>query len=236
MNELTKKENYEIAPGEEVTSFLNENEDKSVAEIRTPPSFIPELKVTYKTSDHFAKGKAKLGEFFLDNQALGTKINVVLLDYRFQSIARKVKEPGKGSFVDKIILKRDGNSFYENPLYKEFKKKNEAQCGQEFEDGADLLLFLPDFNLFGALFGKKKLADGAYEILQKGGNKRVLNISTMHQQNKDASRVWFTIDPVQATTTKLEKIEGEKERIEVFQKSIEEAATPEEVESTTRDR
>lgn len=222
MSEVTKQ----------TTSLIKPEHAKNVQSVKTPANFIPEIKITYKTSQHFGDGKAKLGDFFFEDTSLGQEISVVPIAYNYQAIARKRGEPGKGDFIDKLVLPESDLAFRDNPAYHEFSTKyNEA----DIEEGLLILLYLPDTNIFGVLFAKKFLAEGGFNILKSGGDYRVLKVKTEKQANKKQDRVWFTLS-VSDTGRNLQNIENEEERVKIFTKSIDMVASKEEAEAVNRPR
>jgi len=212
----------------ETTSLINQQQEKSIEQIKQPTSFIPSMSVTYKTSKAFEEGKAKIGDFYLEEQSLGTTISVVVLGYNYMCIARGET----GEFIAKLILHPSDVSFRDNPQYIEFAKKHATD---NLEEGVDILCFLPDHNLFGAFFAKKKLTEGGLEMLKMGGGQRILKVTTVKQTNKKETLTWFTLS-VNATPDTAETIKDKDEKLDVFKKSIVEDASEEENKSQERDR
>jgi len=169
---------------------------KNLQAMDTPTNYIPSLKITYAISEHFIQQKAKLGEFFYNNElALGTSIKASAVGYRYQVIAR---DKNSKDFVESLVLAESDTPFRMRDEYKDFCKQN---VKHDIIDGVDILLFLPDHNLYCVLFCRKKLLKGGLQILEKGANGSIVKITTIPKSWKKLS--WYVLE-VQGLGEKVE--------------------------------
>lgn len=191
-------------------SLISQTTKPNITTMTEATNFIPSIKVTYAISDHFAQGKAKLGDFFLDDQSLGAEIKATALGYRYQAIAL---EKEGANFVESLVLGESETPFRDRKEYKSFIEKNNQH---DIQDGIDILLYLPDHGLFGVLFTKKKLAKGGLQILENAGGGHVVSIKTIKKEWKKFT--WFELE-VNPTGEKI-KIEHSEEKIEIYKNQI----------------
>lgn len=150
-------------------------------------TYIPSIKITYGVSPHFLEGKAKLGDFFLDDQSLSPKLKVVVVGYRYQAMAitKSTKE-----FVENIICPEGDKPFRQRKEYIDFVAKHQKE-GNDVTDGIDVMLFLPDYNVFGSFFGKKKTLSGVIKMLSLGGQGKVTHLETIKKEWRKFS--WYEL-------------------------------------------
>lgn len=194
----------------DVSLVVNEQAQKNLADIAEPVNYVPSIKITYQTSDHFAEGKAKLGDFFLDDQSLGNEIHVTALAYRYQAIALKKESSG---FLESLVMGEGSIPFRETPEYLAFIKKYKDDT---ISYGIDILVYLPEHNLYGVLFCKKKLLKGGLKILELAGNNKVVSIKTV-EKNWETKK-WYEL----AITPLGRKIEApsSEDKIEIYESQI----------------
>lgn len=170
-------------------------------------TFVSPLKVTYKTSDHFAEGKAKLGDFFLEDVSLGSSIEAVALAYNYQVMAldHETKE-----FKESLILPESDIPFRDRTEYKNFVQKH---AGEDIADGINVLVYLPNIQKFGSLFAKKKLLKGGLKLLELSNKTTICIIKTV--EKTWAKNVWYVLD-VTPTPNKVKEIEKLEDQLKIF--------------------
>ena len=169
----------------ETKSLITSDSRSNLTAMAESVSFIPSIKITYAISTHFQEGKAKLGDFYLNEQSLGNTIKATALGYRYQAIAI---DKNTKDFLESLVLGESSTPFRERNEYQEFCKKHSTD---DVADGVDILLFLPEHNMFGVLFCKNKLAKGGYQILEKGALGNIVVIQTDKKEWKKLS--WFEL-------------------------------------------
>ena len=201
--------------------------ESNLAAMDIPISYIPSLKITYKTSKHFEEGKAKLGDFFLNEQSLGSEIEVTALGYRYQAMARdKVTK----EFQETLILAESKTPFRQRTEYIQFVKENERKC--DIIDGIDVLLYLPKQNLFGVLFAKKKLQAGGLAILKVASEGKIAKIKTVPKEWKTFA--WYVLNVV--PTAEVVLVEDAEEKLEIYTSQTTDGTFAEETETSGRQR
>ncbi len=187
-----------------------------------PTTYIPSIRPTYTTSSQFKDSRAKFGDFWFEEQTFGNTIEATVVAYRYQAIGLKDKE-----FQENLIMAESSIKFRECPEYLAFKERVMAWKDGALEDGVDLLLYLPEYKVFGVLFCKKKLYPGGLECLKKGTNGRLITIHGKRVDWKTFSWIVFVIGE------KNERIEvpgNTGKKIEIYNSQIEKALSPEDKE------
>ncbi len=194
------------------TSLIKSDEAaKNLADIQEPKNYVPSLKITYQTSEHFGEGKANLGDFFLSDQSLGGTIQVTAISYRYQAIAL---EQESKSFLESLVMGEGDVPFRETKEFKAFCTKHKDDT---VDYGIDILLYLPEHNLFGVLFAKKKLLKGGLLILEKGGNGNLLSIKTIPKAWE--KRKWYELE-VTPMGKKINLPDETDDKVEIYENQI----------------
>ena len=214
---------------EENTSLVPQDSkaEQNLQTMDTPTNYIPSIKITYAISEHFQQQKAKLGDFFYNNeQSLGNTIRATAIGYRYQVMAidRETKD-----FLESMVLKESETPFRERKEYVDFCKQH---VKDDIQDGVDILLFLPEFNLYGVLFCKKKLLNGGLQILKKAGNGNIVQIKTVKKDWKKL--VWFILE-VQGLGEKVETPDIES-KLEIYNAQTVEEAQKDDTEGKGEER
>lgn len=187
--------------------------EKNLAAMDTPTTYIPGIKVTYGISEHFQQGKAKLGDFFYNNElSLGTSIVATAVGYRYQAMS--IDKSSK-DFVESLVLGESDTPFRQRPEYKAFCERN---LTNDIIDGVDILLYLPEHNIYGVIFCKKKLLSGGLAILAKGSKGATVTINTVKKEWKKF--VWFILDV--KPTGKTVKVDEADLKLEIYNANIDE--------------
>lgn len=162
------------------------SEQKNALEMHSSSGFVPSIKITYALSQHFKDGKAKLGDFYLDETSLGGSIEATALNWRYQFVAIQ-----QGEFVESLVVPNtiDLNNLWEDERVKAFKEKN-SKC--DINHGIDILLYLPKQDSFGVLFCSKKLAKAAFPILENADDGKIVKISTVKKEYKKFE--WYELE------------------------------------------
>lgn len=200
-----------------VTTDLNKN----LISMDTPTNYIPSIKLTYSSSEQFIQQKAKVGDFYYNNElTLGSSIKATALAYRYQVIAidRESRE-----FNGSLILGEHETPFREREEYVKFCQEH---IDDIVEDGIDILLFLPENNLFAVLFAKKKLLKGGLSILQKGSNGNIVLVKSILKNWKKLN--WLILE-VNVTGEKVE-VPNIDEKLEIYNSQKAENITEENTE------
>jgi hypothetical protein len=157
--------------------------------LKVSESYVPSLKITYALSDHFKQGKAKLGNFFLEDTDLGPSIKATALAWRYQFVALK-----DGEFAGSLVVPNtiDLENLWADSRVKDFTDKH----GTDVNHGIDILLYLPEQKVFAVLFCAKKLAKAAFPILENGGSGAVVSISTVAKEWKKFSWYELSVTPL----------------------------------------
>lgn len=217
--EKTKNAITEAVPTEVAEQNLNA--------MSAPATFIPPIRITYALSKHFKEGKAKLGEFFYGNDlALGNTIKVTFIAYRYQAMAIN---KNSRDVEESLVLGEHAIAFRKRQEYINFCLNNKRH---DIIDGIDLLLFLPEHNLFGVLFAKKHIYDGGLQIIRKASKGKIAQIKTKHQEYR--SKEWYTLE-VQGLDEIIE-IPDVEEKIEIYNNQIENAEEDTEGKTDGRER
>ncbi len=185
----------------------NSQAQKNLQSLDIPTTYIPTIKVTYPISEHCMQQKANPGEFYYNNElSLGNTIQVTALGYRYQAMAidKTTKE-----FVESLVLGENVTPFREREEYIAFCK---SVFPADIQDGIDILLFLPEHNLFGVIFTKKKLLKGGLEILDKASDKKIVQVKTIPKNWKKFNWYILEVTPT-GETVEIPRIE---ETLEIY--------------------
>lgn len=190
--------------------------EKNLATLDIPSTYVPGIKVTYAISDHFIQKKAELGEFYYNNElALGNTMQVTALGYRYQAMA--IDKASK-EFSESLVLAESDTPFRERKEYAEFCENHKAD---DIRDGVDILLFLPERNLYGVLFAKKHLLKGGLQILEKASNGSIVQVKTIPKEWKKFK--WYILEVI-PTGNKVE-VPRIEETLEIYNSQVIEASS-----------
>ena len=173
---------------------INDEQPSTIAEVGSQ-EWIPLLAICYALSETFKKGIAKPGEFTLGNTtSLGNTIEAVCIDYRVHTI---MVDKAKQTFEGHVFVSSDWKKpLAEHEEYQKFMNQSvPPNC--EIQEGTDLFFYIPSANTFASILCKKTLATSANEVFKAGKGGRLLEISTVEQQNKARSRSWYIMRPIQ---------------------------------------
>jgi len=186
--------------------LLSEKNKENLTSMITDKSFIPGIKVTYKTSDQFVTQVAKLGDFFFDDQSLGGSIRGIALAYNYQVIAL---DSADKSFKDGLTLQESDTKFRDRKEYIEFCQRN---AGDEIQDGINILTYLVDLEKFGSLFAKKKLLRGGLKFIEVSNKSRVCTIATVKKTWQKLEWYVLEVEP----TKDILNVDGVDEKLSIF--------------------
>ena len=122
------------------------NVKKKRAEAKT---FIEPISITYKTSQAFEKGLAKIGEFFFNGQSLGKETNMHPVQLMHKLVAR---DEG-GGYTDSICFSGEIEDYSIEPAYLEFMTKNSSS---DIGYGIALCVYIEAAEDFGEFYCNKK--------------------------------------------------------------------------------
>jgi len=191
------------------TSLIPKSAESNLANIAEPTNYVPSIKVTYKTSTHFPD-KAKLGDFFLEDQSLGSEMQITAIAYRYQAIALTKESK---SFMESLVMGEGAVPFRESSEYLNFVKKH---ADDDVAYGIDILLYLPEYNLYGVLFCKKKLLKGGLLILKYAGKSNLVSIKTIPKNWEKLE--WYELE-VTPLGKKVETPDSDK-KVEIYESQI----------------
>ena len=185
----------------ENTSLIPKEAQDNLKKMGAPTNYVPSIKITYAISPHFSEGKAKLGDFYFNDQSLSNEIKITALTYRYQAIAL---DSDSKRFIESLILGESAVPFRETEEYQKFIVKHKDD---EVQDGFDILVYLPEYKMFGVIFCKKKLIKGGLQILELAGNGNVVSVKTIPK--KWESLAWYELE-VKPTNQKVATPDSEK--------------------------
>jgi hypothetical protein len=187
-------------------NLITASAKNNLSDMVTDKTFIPPIKVTYKTSDQFATQKAKLGDFFFEDQSLGSSIKAVALAYNYQVMAL---DSGDKSFKDGLTLPESDIKFRNRPEYVSFCQKN---AGDDIVDGVNILTYLVDYEKFGSLFAKKKLLRGGLQFMEQSNKTTICTVTTVKKGFQKLE--WYVLEV--AITKDILNVEGVDEKLAIF--------------------
>ena len=200
------------------TSLIPKSAESNLANIAEPTNYIPSIKVTYQTSVHFGEKKADLGDFFLEDQSLGNEIQVTAIAYRYQAIALTKESK---SFIESLVMGEGAVPFRDSKEYLDFVKKH---ADDDVAYGIDILLYLPEYNLYGVIFCKKKLLKGGLLILKLAGKGNLVSIKTIPKSYEKLT--WYELE-ITSLGKKIEIPDSDK-KVEIYESQIVQPLTKEE--------
>ena len=219
------KENKELVTADGMPTFgiaalpdeaLEVTRQEAQKEEDARKTYVEQIKVTYKSSDHFPEG-AGLGEFYFKEASMGKELDVTLISFRHKILVLE------GAAYEASISFHETEPHYkQTQKYKDFEDKYKGKKDFKYLEGFDLLMYLPKYKEYGVLFCKSTLKPCAFELINLVKKNRCSAKLTTHAEpgfkveKKPKLKVSWYVFTIEETPFVPFPIKEAKEKYDLF--------------------